>query len=233
MSSEFTDPKRHRGGATDEPLFRIWPFDLSYEARVQSLIVKCLRELVPPFAQVELEAYIAGALAGDLRDIATHYQPRRGRGFWLALAGDGELAGTFALLPHGEDRVELRRMYVSVAFRRRGVARAMLARAEALCVDWGFRSLFLTTSSLNSAAIELYRKTGFRQRDHVPENIQGEPPPGVRVFAFDKALPRAADRDEGSAAPGAYAAIATLTRSSTSAPPPPKTRGEGRRFHDA
>ena len=78
-------------------------------------------------------------------------------------------------------------MYVDVGFRRRGVAQAMLARAEALCAGWGFRKMFLTTSSLNRAAIALYRSAGYRQCDHVNANPNGEPlPPGVQVFDFEK-----------------------------------------------
>jgi GNAT superfamily N-acetyltransferase len=189
MASEPTFPERHRGAPAGMPLVLIRPFDRMYEAEVRDLLARCLREIASPSARVEAEAYIATALAGDYRDIAAHYRPGRGRGFWLALSRDGDLMGTFALLPSGEDVAELRRMYVGAGFRRRGVARAMLARAEVLCADWSFRKLFLTTSSLNKAAIELYRTAGFGQSEYVPTSVQGKPPPGVRIFAFEKALP--------------------------------------------
>lgn len=195
-------PERHRGATAGTPLGAIRPFEQTHEAEVRDLLARCLREIAPPSAQAAVEAYIAEALAGDYRDIATHYRPGRGRGLWVALSGDGDLMGTFALQPSGADGAELRRMYVDADFRRRGVARAMLARAEALCVDWGFRTLVLTTSSLNRAAIELYRAAGFDQREFVPEGIQAESlPPGVRVFTFEKTLPLAAD--QGRPAPAA------------------------------
>jgi GNAT superfamily N-acetyltransferase len=198
-------PERHRGAAADIPAVLIRPFDRAYEAEVRDLLARCLREIAPP-AQAEVEAYIARALGGDYRDIAAHYRPGRGRGFWMALSRDGDLMGTFALQPSGEDVVELRRMYVDAGSRRRGVARAMLARAEALCAGWGFRRLFLTTSSLNRAAIGLYRAVGFDQSDYVPGGAQGEPlPPGVRVFGFEKALPSSADH--GRPAPSAQSAL--------------------------
>ena len=190
MASELkSHPERHRGATADMPLGLIRPFDRTHEAEVRDLLARCLREIAPPSAQVAVEAYIAGALAGDYRDIATHYRPGRGRGLWLALSGDGNLMGTFALQPSGEDVAELRRMYVDAGFRRRGTARAMLARAEALCGDWGFRTLVLTTSSLNRAAIELYRSAGYRQSEYAAGSSQAEPlPPGVRVFTFEKIL---------------------------------------------
>ena len=189
MESELKSPGRHRAAPAGMPPALIRPFDLAYEGEVRDLLAACFREIAPPSAQPEAEAYIANALAGDYRDIAAHYRPGRGRGFWLALSREGDLMGTFALLPSGEEAAELRRMYVGAGFRRCGVARAMLARAEALCVGWGFRRLCLTTSSLNTAAIEFYRAAGFRQREHVPAGARGKPPPGVRAFAFEKALP--------------------------------------------
>lgn len=192
-------PERHRESAARHSFGLIRPFDRAYEAEVRTLFTRCFREIAPPSARAEAEAYIAVALAGDYRDIAAYYRPGRGRGFWLALSPDGELMGTFALQPHGEQAAELRRMYVSAGFRRRGVARAMLARAEALCAGWGFRRLFLITSSLNEAAIDLYRTAGFDQRDFEPATAPAGPlPPGVRVFAFEKALP---PEDPGLAAP--------------------------------
>lgn len=170
-------------------LVHIRPFDRTYEAKVRDLLTSCLREIAPPSMQAQLDAYIARALDGDYRDIAQHYRPGRGRGFWLALSRDGELMGTFALQPSEDEVVELRRMYVDAEFRRCGVARTMLASAEALCAGWGVRRLFLTTSTLNRAAIEFYRSAGYRQSDHAAESSQGEPlPPGVRVFTFAKAF---------------------------------------------
>lgn len=188
MPSGLNTSERDRDAPADPRPVLIRPFDRTHTAGVQDLFVRCIREMAPPSARAEIEAYTARALAGDLGDIATHYRPGRGRGFWLALSPDGALIGTFGLLPSGEDGAELRRMYVGVAFRRQGVARAMLARAEALCTGWGLRKLVLTTSSLSQAAIELYRTAGFAQEDYVPAVMHEPLPPGMRVFAFEKAL---------------------------------------------
>ena len=187
MASELRfHPEQHRGAPTGQALALIRLFDRAYETEVRDLFVRCLREIAPSSVQAQLEAYIARALDGDYRDIAQHYRPGRGRGFWLALSRDGDLMGTFALQPSREDVVELRRMYVGAEFRRCGVARTMLARAEALCAGWGFRRLCLTTSTLNRAAIELYCSAGYHQSDYVAESSQGEPLPlGLRVFTFE------------------------------------------------
>jgi GNAT superfamily N-acetyltransferase len=167
----------------------IRPFERRYEAAARDLFVLCIREIAPPSLGTHLDAYIAAALEGDYRDIAGHYRPGRGRGFWLAFSPAGDLLGTFGLRPCRGDAVELRRMYVDGAARRRGIASAMLRRAEADAAHWGFGSLFLTTSSLNRAAIQLYRSAGYRQSEYVPPDGMAEPlPPGLRIFAFEKSL---------------------------------------------
>ncbi|MBL6081996.1 GNAT family N-acetyltransferase [Belnapia sp. T18] len=189
VASELKVHQQQQEAPADVLAVLIRPFDRVHEFEVWNLFVQCIREIAPPSARAEVDAYIARALAGDYRDVATHYQPGRGSGFWLALSRDGDLLGTFALRPIREDVAELRRMYVSAAVRRRGVARAMLAKTEALCSEWRFRRLFLTTSSMNQAAVALYRAAGFEQRDYVPPGVWEKPPPGVRTFAFEKALP--------------------------------------------
>jgi GNAT superfamily N-acetyltransferase len=188
MASELEFcPEQHREAPTGKALVLIRPFDRTYEVEARNLFIRCLREIAPPSMQSQLEAYITRAVDGDYRDIAQHYQPGRGRGFWLALSRDGDLMGTFALQPLGEDVVELRRMYVATEFRRCGVARTMLTRAEALCTGWDIRTLFLTTSSFNRAAVELYRSAGYHQSDYIAGSSQGEPlPPGMQVFSFGK-----------------------------------------------
>ena len=188
VASELKVHQHHEAPA-DMLAVLIRPFGQVYEFEVKDLFARCIHEIAPPSARAEVDAYIARALASDYRDIATHYRPGRGSGFWLALSRGGDLMGTFALRPFREDVAELRRMYVSADFRRRGVARAMLAKAEALCSEWRFRTLFLTTSSMNQAAVEFYRAAGFEHRDYVPAGVREGPPPGVRIFAFEKALP--------------------------------------------
>lgn len=186
-SSLQTLPGRHPPGA--EPPVLIRPFDRAREAEVRDLFVTCLREVAPTSMQAVLDAYIARALSGDYQDIAAHYAPARGRGFWLALSPEGGLLGTFGLQPAAEGSVELRRMYVAPDARRRGVARTMLARGEAFCAGWGMRRLFLTTSTLNRAAIELYRSAGFRESEYTAEGAPPDPlPPGIRVLLFEKTL---------------------------------------------
>ncbi len=52
---------------------------------------------------------------------------------------------------------------VADAFRRRGVARRLIAELEALCRAIDAEEMFVITNSSNHAAMELYRSTGGRR----------------------------------------------------------------------
>jgi GNAT superfamily N-acetyltransferase len=60
-----------------------------------------------------------------------------------------------------ETDVELKRMYVTPAFRGRGLARALLAELERAALDAGFSHLVLETGSKQPEAIALYRSAGY------------------------------------------------------------------------
>jgi GNAT superfamily N-acetyltransferase len=57
--------------------------------------------------------------------------------------------------------VELKRMYVSPAFRGRGLARAVLASLERTAVEAGFGRVILETGQRQPEAIALYRSAGY------------------------------------------------------------------------
>lgn len=178
-------PKQPRNTPAEIPIVSIAPFHRAYEAKARDLLVQCLSELAAPSLRHQLGPYLARALNGDYRDIAEFYRPGRGSGFWLALSKGGDLLGTFALLPAGEDDVELRRMFVDARCRRQGVARTMLAHAESLCKGWGFRRLFLSTSTLSQAAVALYRSAGYRESEYTGAGPGVPLPPGVQALTFE------------------------------------------------
>jgi ribosomal protein S18 acetylase RimI-like enzyme len=66
-------------------------------------------------------------------------------------------------IEHREDQAaELRRMAVQKAQRRKGIARELLATAEAFSRDRGYRRIVLSTSELQVAARRLYESSGYR-----------------------------------------------------------------------
>jgi GNAT superfamily N-acetyltransferase len=83
-----------------------------------------------------------------------------GGAFLVALL-DGEPVGTAGLRDHGDGDVELKRMYVRAAHRRRGHARRLLAAVEERARALGHRRLVLETGQLQPEAVALYRSAGY------------------------------------------------------------------------
>lgn len=101
---------------------------------------------------------------------------------WIAVA-DGKPAATAALL-RNPGYWEVKRVFVSPAYRRRALAQQALARVEGSARGRGVRELVLQTGILQPEAIALYSRAGW-------ERIPGFGPyagDGVSV-CFRKALP--------------------------------------------
>lgn len=81
-------------------------------------------------------------------------------------------------------------MYVQPSARRRGVARAMLAHAEAEARRAGYRRIVLSTSELQQAALAFYRGAGYEALGEelataaTNKTVGG----GIRRFHFAKRL---------------------------------------------
>lgn len=83
---------------------------------------------------------------------------------------DGVAAGFAALrvVPcvfYPEPLAELTEVYVAPDYRRRGVARALVAHAERLALAAGATALLVLTDFYNDPAQSLYRKAGFVNYD--------------------------------------------------------------------
>ena len=92
-------------------------------------------------------------------------------GIFLVAEVDGEVAGCGAwrVLPSGD--VEIKRVYVEPANRRRGLARVIMAALEDSAARAGHRSVVLNTGQEQPEALVLYDRLGYR------------PVPGYGVYA--------------------------------------------------
>ena len=89
---------------------------------------------------------------------------------WLYLAEvDGQPAGTGGLKQVGPGVAEVKRMYVAPAFRRQGVARAVLERLVEDARAAGYRILQLETAVWMTEAHGLYRRGGFVDCPPLPD----------------------------------------------------------------
>lgn len=74
---------------------------------------------------------------------------------------DGYPAGCGALRPLDAETGEIKRMYTRAAFRRKGVAQAVLAELERLAAEFGYTNIKLQTGPLQPEAAALYERVGY------------------------------------------------------------------------
>lgn len=96
----------------------------------------------------------------DLKSLCATYSKERGY-FLIAECDQGELIGTFALLPLSQTTCELKRMYVASGFRGKGYGKSFLKCFLKSATERGFSRVELTTASVLQEAINLYSKAGF------------------------------------------------------------------------
>ena len=83
---------------------------------------------------------------------------------------NGEAVACGALKQYDEDTLEVKRMYVSEAHRRKGLAKGVLTELEQWAHELGFRKLVLETGKNQPEALGLYSKMGYK----VMENYGAE-----------------------------------------------------------
>jgi putative acetyltransferase len=105
----------------------------------------------------------------DLADLEGSYL-RPGGLFDVAVDGSGRVVGTVGLFSMGGGRCELRKMYVAVSERGRGLGRRLAVHALERARRLGFRRVELSTANVLEAAVRLYESLGFRPfvPDHMP-----------------------------------------------------------------
>ena len=84
---------------------------------------------------------------------------------------DGKVAGTVALIPAGDDLLELTKMAVSPAFRGRGIGDELMKASIEFALDKGYPKVFLESHHKLAPALSLYRKHGFVDVDRNPNSL--------------------------------------------------------------
>ncbi|WP_341836211.1 GNAT family N-acetyltransferase [Chitinophaga pollutisoli] len=116
-----------------------------------------------PLPEHEARAFWQGSLAAAANG---------GRIVLGAFDAAGKLAGTVTLLldlpPNQPHRAEIAKMMTGVAYRGRGIARALLAFAEQLALQHGRTLLTLDTAEDDGAA-GLYEKSGYQRSGVIPD----------------------------------------------------------------
>jgi GNAT superfamily N-acetyltransferase len=82
-------------------------------------------------------------------------------GLFLVAEVDGVPAGCGAWRVHADGVVEAKRVYVEPAFRRRGLAQALMAELERSAAAAGHRAVVLNTGDRQPEALALYAVLGY------------------------------------------------------------------------
>ena len=85
---------------------------------------------------------------------------------------DGEPAGIGGVRFLDSEVAEVKSMYVSPAFRGRGLGRTILAELERIAAERGCRAVRLDTSDYLTEAVALYRSAGYREVAAYNENAK-------------------------------------------------------------
>jgi GNAT superfamily N-acetyltransferase len=88
-------------------------------------------------------------------------------GGFLVAELDGVLIGCAGVRRFDQDVAELKRLFVRAAYRRRGLARVLLAAAENRALELGYRRLILETGSKQPEAVALYQAQGYEPHENV------------------------------------------------------------------
>lgn len=155
---------------------------------VRDLFIRINRHLAPgPMAEA-FEAYIARSLEEEIDRIPEYYGERSGL-FFVADAA-AKIVGMYGLESACLDAMELRRMYVDPSSRGQGIGRFLLAHAEEKVRELSKARMILSTSELQTAALSLYRSSGYIQvKDEVSKGQSNKKMGGgLRRFHFEKIL---------------------------------------------
>ncbi|KAM4741137.1 N-acetyltransferase 8-like 2 isoform 1-T2 [Anableps anableps] len=112
--------------------------------------------------------YVAEKLQTDMQDIVGSYLSRPDDCFWVAEAevdGALQVIGMVAVVcveRGNEKHGEMFRMSISPKSRRMGVGRRLTQTVIDFCKERGFSKVVLDTTSTQMAAVDLYKKLGFK-----------------------------------------------------------------------
>ena len=118
----------------------------------------CLREY---FAELDRRFESGFDSTVAISSAVEEYRPPSGA--FLVATLNGEPVGCGALCFRGEERADLKRMWVAEPVRGLGIARRLLVALERRAVAGGARLVGLETNKVLVEAIRLYRSAGYRE----------------------------------------------------------------------
>ncbi len=119
----------------------------------------------------ELDADLRSRYGATQALYAPHNHVKDDAPFVLALDDGGAAIACGSFRPYDASAVEIKRMFVAPAARRRGVARALIGELEAWARERGFAAAILETGDRQTEAIALYEQCGYARTDPFPPYV--------------------------------------------------------------
>lgn len=132
-----------------------------YRTELEPLLIKFLEECLPESGR---------CLDIDGRHSYYKHIPEHFAGFWCMSDGNN-IIGTVAVSRLNETDCELKSLYLSAKYQGNGYGKKLLLHAIANARAAGFRKMYLDSLSTSTKALELYRRTGFKDTTKYNSNI--------------------------------------------------------------
>jgi ribosomal protein S18 acetylase RimI-like enzyme len=97
----------------------------------------------------------------DLKNIKEYYF--KNKGIFYVAEENKKIIGTLGVRRESEGIARLGRMYVTEEYRRRGIGQILLNIVLRFCKKEGYKEIILSTHPPMKAAIEFYKKNGFKE----------------------------------------------------------------------
>jgi putative acetyltransferase len=91
--------------------------------------------------------------------------------FVIGIADDDTAIACGSYRPYDASSIEIKRMFVAPAARRRGVAQALIGELEAWAREQGFTAALLETGDRQAEAIALYERCGYARIPAFPPYV--------------------------------------------------------------
>jgi GNAT superfamily N-acetyltransferase len=85
------------------------------------------------------------------------------RAAFLVVRFEGKMAGCGAIKPWDQNTAEVKRVYVTPSFRRKGIGKLIMNGLEKKAREIGYEGMFLETADRQREALEMYSKLGYHR----------------------------------------------------------------------
>lgn len=130
----------------------------------------------------QLDKYQIGLYGIDCCHLDSAAELKRSGAYLVGVYVDDELTGIGAVKLF-EEYAEIKRVYVEEAFRGSGIAEKIISTLEGYARQNGKTSIYLETGILQYAALQFYKKLGYKERTQFGSYMAN----GLSVF-FEKKI---------------------------------------------